>query len=146
MQKLINNDELIKLLYYTDKDPLSHEALTSEQKQEFVFNKLIRVIPKLMPQETSNSTVVIMLHDGKELENSEFRTIVFTIEVFVPITQWLIKDADLRPFAIMGEIMNSLCGATINGLGHIDGGDFAYNYGTDEITCYKMLFYVTAYA
>jgi hypothetical protein len=32
IKRLIANDNLVKLLYYTDADPLSHENLTAEQK------------------------------------------------------------------------------------------------------------------
>ena len=35
----------------------------------------------------------------------------------------MIKDSNLRPFAIMGEIEESLNNKTINGLGKITGGD-----------------------
>ena len=57
-------------------------------------------------------------------ENGEFRDFEIDIEVFVPLTQWFIKDSNLRPFAIMGEIHKSLNNKTINGLGKMKGGDF----------------------
>ena len=41
MRRLMANQDLLKLLYYTDKDPLSHEDLTKEQIQKEVFEKLI---------------------------------------------------------------------------------------------------------
>jgi hypothetical protein len=42
------------------------------------------------------------------LGNSEFRQIEIVVETFVPLTQWFIKDSNLRPFAILGEIEQSL--------------------------------------
>ena len=39
INRLMANQNLLKLLYYTDKDPLSHEDLTPEQIKEEVFGK-----------------------------------------------------------------------------------------------------------
>jgi hypothetical protein len=40
----------------------------------------------------------------------------------------------------MGEILKSLNNKNVNGLGKIQGGDFALNFLTDEISCYEMNF------
>jgi len=37
-------------------------------------------------------------------ENNEYRRLIIKIDVYTPLTQWIIKDSNLRPFAIMGEI------------------------------------------
>ena len=42
--RLLKNNDLLKLLYYTDKDPLGQNDLTENQIKEEVFNKLIKVI------------------------------------------------------------------------------------------------------
>ena len=55
MTRLMANDNLVKLLYYTDKDPLSQPALTSEEKKTEVFNKLIKIIPRIGPKEDAKS-------------------------------------------------------------------------------------------
>ena len=47
VSRLIANDELVNLLYYTDKDPLSHAVLTSEQITEAIFEKLIKIIRRV---------------------------------------------------------------------------------------------------
>ena len=79
------------------------------------------------------------------MENSEFRNFTLNIEVFTPLTQWIIKNESLRPFCIMGEIQNSLLNKTINGLGKIVGGDFSLNFLTEEISCYEMEFSIIDY-
>ena len=45
--RLMANDNLVKYLYYTDKDPLSHINLTEEQKRKEVFEKLIKIEDKI---------------------------------------------------------------------------------------------------
>ena len=135
--RLLANDNLVKLLYYADLDPLDKTALTAEQKQK-IFNDLICVIPKVGTRTDSKSVIAVYIPRAAGLSgNSEYKTVTIAVDVFVPMTQWIIKDSNLRPFAIMGEIQNSLNGKTINGLGKIKGGDFELVLLTDEMSGYR---------
>lgn len=146
MKRLLANQKLLKLLYYTDKDPLSQPDLTNEQIQNEVFETLVKITPRVGPKETSHSIVTMRITRGRENdENSEFKDVSINIEVFVPLTQWIIKDVQLRPFAILGEIQESLNGKTINGLGKLQGGNFDLNFLTEEISAYEQYFYLTSY-
>ena len=150
LQKIVTrleaNQNLLKLLYYTDKDPLSGRDLTNKQIQEEVFEKLIKVVPRVGPKETASSLISLRIVRGPaDTTNNQFRNITLGIEVFVPLTQWFIKSENLRPFSIMGEIQKSLLGKTINGLGKVEGGDFALNFLTEEISCYEMEFRFVEY-
>ena len=146
VKRLFANQDLLKLLYYTDKDPLSGADLTKEQIQNEVFEKLIKIVPRVGPHETAHSVVAVRVARGRGLEaNSEFKNIVIGVEIFVPLTQWIIKDTNLRPFAIMGEIQKSLDGKKIEGLGKMVGGDFALNFLTEEIGAYEQTFVITSY-
>ena len=146
IKRLFANQDLLKLLYYTDKDPLAGEDLTSEQIQNEVFEKLIKIVPRVGPKETAHSIVAVRVARGQGLaQNNEFRNVTIGVEVFVPLTQWIIKDSNLRPFAIMGEIQKSLNGKKIEGLGKMVGGDFALNFLTEEIGAYEQTFIITAY-
>ena len=143
---LMNNDKLVNLLYYEDKNPYAGQPLDAEDKKTKIYEKLIKVVPRVGPTETAKSIIVVRVVDGSGIYgNSEFRNVKIEIESFVPLTQWIIKDDNLRPFAIMGEIQKSLIGKKINGLGKIDGGDFDLNFLTDEISCYLQTFYITTY-
>ena len=144
--RLMSNNNLVNLLYQTDKDPLSHTNLTNSEKKELIFDKLIKITPRIGPKETATSIIVIRVVKGKEnIENSEFRDILIEIETFVPLTQWIIKNSNLRPFAIMGEIQESLNGKEINGLGKMVGGDFELNFLSEEISCYVQQFKIITY-
>lgn len=146
VKALCANQKLLKYLYYSDKDPLNHPDLDQIVIQKEIMNKLIRIIPKVGPKETAQSVLVIRVANGRKLsENKEFKLISLVVEIFVPLTQWVIKSDNLRPFLILGEIQKSLDGKTINGLGKLEGGDFDLNFITDEIASYEMLFNVTAY-
>ena len=146
VKRLLANQDLLKLLYYTDKDPLNHEDLTEEQIKNEVFEKLIKITPRVGPKETANSIIAIRIARGRGLaQNNEFKNVVIGIEVFVPMTQWIIKDTNLRPFAIMGEIQKSLNNKKIEGLGKLTGGDFDLNFLTEEISAYEQIFSLTSY-
>lgn len=146
IRRLLANQNLLKLLYYTDKDPLSHEDLTPEQIQNEVFEKLVKIVPRVGPKETAHSIIVLRIARGRtDMNNSEFKHITVSVEVFVPLTQWIIKDTNLRPFAIMGEIQKSLNGKKIDGLGKMSGGDFDLDFLTEEISAYLMTFSLTTY-
>lgn len=146
VSRLMANQNLVKLLYYTDKDPLSHPDLTDEQLKEEVFEKLIKIVPRVGPKETAHSIISVRFTRGRQnIANNEFKDVIVSIEVFVPLTQWIIKNSNLRPFAIMGEIQKSLDGKTIDGLGKMTGGDFDLNFLTEEISDYEQIFRLTSY-
>ena len=146
VKRLLANQNLLKLLYYTDKDPLSHDDLTQEQIQDEIFEKLVKIVPRVGPKETAHSIVAIRIARARGLASSnEFKNVNISIEVFVPMTQWIIKDTNLRPFAIMGEVQKSLNGKKIEGLGKLTGGDFSLNFLTEEISAYEQTFVLTSY-
>ena len=146
IKRLLANQNLLKLLYYTDKDPLSHEDLTEEQIQNEVFGKLVKIVPRVGPKETAHSIVALRIARARGLaSNSEFKNVMISVEVFVPMTQWIIKDTNLRPFAIMGEVQESLNNKKIEGLGKLTGGDFSLNFLTEEISAYEQTFILTSY-
>ena len=146
MTRLLSNQDLLKLLYYTDKDPYAGADLTQAQIKSEIYEKLVKIVPRVGPKETANSLIAMRVVRGiTNKQNDEFRDVTIQIEVFVPMTQWFIKDSNLRPFAIMGEIQKSLNNKVINGLGKLIGGDFELNFLTDEMSCYEMTFKLTEY-
>lgn len=148
VSRLMANDNLCRLLYYTDRNPFSseHEDLTPEQKRELIYEKLIKVVPRVGPKETDKSVVVVRVARGlKNSMNDQFRDLAIYIETFVPLTQWLINDENLRPFLILGEIQKSLDGKRMDQIGKMQGGDFELQVLTEEISCYEQEFVITTY-
>ena len=146
VKRLMANDDLVNLLYYTDKDPLNQPHLTEEEKTKQVFEKLIKIIPKVEEREDEKSVIAIRVISGIKLSsNTEFQTVKISIEIFVPMSAWIIKDTNLRPFAILGEIEKSLKGKIVNGLGKLEGGDFELSFLTKEMGVYQQEFWITAY-
>lgn len=146
VSRLLANDDLVKLLYYEDKDPLGGDKLTQEQKEKEIYQKLIKIVPRLVEDETNKSEVIIYIARGKKISgNNEFINLQINIDVAVPLEQWVIKDTNLRPFAILGRIQESLEGKTVNGLGKIQGGDFELVRLTDKTSIYSQVYNITEY-
>lgn len=145
INRLLENDKLVNLLYYEDKDPLNQTPLTQEQKIKDVYQKRIKVVPIINPQYDAKSSISVMAVRSTELENNNFIGLNINVEIFVPITQWAIKDENLRPYAIMGAIQESLNDKVINGIGRLKGGDFDYNFTSDEMTSFIQYFRIVAY-
>ena len=146
VKRLIANDDLVKLLHYEDADPLGRPALTPEVKEKEIFEKLIKTVPRVGTKDTAKSIVVVYVQRAAKIPgNKEFRNVRILVDVIVPLTQWYIKDTNLRPFAILGQIQSSLDDKTINGLGKISGGDFELNFVTDDVICYQQVFEITEY-
>ena len=137
VKRLIANDDLTKLLYYENENPLGQPTLNAEAKEKEIFEKLIKTVPRVGTKDTAKSVVVVYVQRAAKIPgNKEFRNVRILVDVIVPLTQWYIKDTNLRPFAILGQIQSSLDDKTINGLGKISGGDFELNFVTDDVICY----------
>ena len=146
VKRLLANDELVKLLYYEQDDPMSQPALSIEVKEKEVFEKLIKTVPRVGTKDTAKSVIVVYVQRaGKLSGNKEFRNVKILVDVIVPLTQWYIRDTNFRPFAILGQVQSSLDDKTVNGLGKISGGDFELNFVTDDVICYQQIYEITEY-
>lgn len=148
MKRLLANQNLLRYLYYTDKDPLSadHEDVTAEMAYAHGDDGIVRIVPVIGTKENAQSIITLRVLKGiPSGENSEFLDIIFTVEVFVPNEQWFVKGDNLRPYCIMGEVQKSLEGKRINGLGEITGSGFSVNFFTEEISGFIMNYRITQY-
>ena len=146
VKRLLANDDLVKLLYYEQDDPMVQPALSTEMKEQEVFEKLIKTVPRVGTKDTAKSVIVVYVQKaGKLSGNKEFRNVRILVDVIVPLTQWYIRDTNFRPFAILGQVQSSLDDKTVNGLGKIQGGDFELNFVTDDVICYQQVYEITEY-
>ena len=143
IKRLLANQNLCKLLYYTDKDPLNGENIPDTT---ILYGKQITINPQYNPAEKDYSVVIPMIQHGRRGKNDEFTDILIRIYIYVPQTQWIIKSDNLRPYLILGELQNSLEDKNINGLGTINCSDFVLNMVSEQMTSYYIDFNITQFA
>lgn len=69
----MSNNNLIKLLYNENIDPLSVE-IPPEVKNNKIFNDLIRVVPKVGTKDNAKSILAVYIPSGQNLsENNEYK-------------------------------------------------------------------------
>lgn len=147
-KKLIQNQDLCKLLVHTDLDPLNKETHPNEINGLKLLHSNIRVIPLVTPEDQNTESKIVLLFDEGEVSNSnsDNENLSFIINVYCPFKEWLIAGDTLRPFAIMSEIRKSLQDKRLNGLGEIRYLGFNANVFTEEMGSYLMRFKINAFS
>lgn len=144
MNALCENENLKKYLVHNDKEPLKGPSVPTRD----VFNKRVTVVPQVSENERAISTVAVYVAAFyPNEENEEAFDISLMVEVFVPLTQWMVKDErqNLRPFLIMQEIYKSFNNLDVDGIGRVHRGRVQLNFLTKEISSYRMNFSFTMY-
>lgn len=119
VDKILSNDRLCKLLYYTDRNPLDKPKLTDDQKLE-MFGKNIRIVPKLYVDNPVLNYVIISFDNFLESSNPEFRDNIIEIDIICHFDQWQMKDFDLRPYRIAAEFDSMLDNQKLTGIGLLE--------------------------
>lgn len=147
-KKLMQNQDLCKLLVNTDLDPLNKETHPNDVSGLSLLHKNIRVIPLITSEEQSTQSKIVLLFDEGEVgsSNSDNENLSFIINVYCPFKEWLITGDTLRPFAIMSEIRKSLQDKRLNGLGEIKYLGFDLSGITEEMGAYAMRFKINAFS
>ena len=147
-KKLLQNENLLMLLENTDLDPLNKDQHPKSPNPAEIFNKLIRVVPLITPDEQNTKSKIILLFTGGNVggDNYDNENLSLDIYVYCPFEEWRIAGNTLRPFAIMSEIRKSIQDKRINGLGEIVYRGFNVSTLTEEMGSYMMRFAINAFS
>ena len=104
-EKIMNDDDICKLLYYTDKNPLSHENLTEDEKLD-LLHKNILLVPKVPENDDIKGSYILILYDGFNinLANPQFKDADLLFIIVCPPENWILNEDTLRPFMLMSKI------------------------------------------
>lgn len=119
VDKILSNDRLCNLLYYTSRDALQQKKLTDEQKIA-MFGQQIRLVPKLYVDTPVLNYMIISFDNFVESENPEFRDNIIEFDIVCHFDQWQLKDFDLRPYRIAAEIDTMLNKQRLTGIGLLE--------------------------
>ena len=104
VNRILENERLCKMLYYSSADALKRRELTEEEKLS-MFGKNIKIVPKL----TVDNEVLQYLCIGfsnfiTNPTNPEFRDHTIEFDIVCHFDQWTLGDFALRPYKIAAEL------------------------------------------
>ena len=139
--KILENQRLCKLLYYTDRDCLNKPDLTTEQKMSMI-NRQIKIVPKIDIESDSlcPNYLVITFNNFLPNSNPEFRDFKVKFDILCNTDHWLLGNFNLRPYKIAGEIDSMINNVKLTGIGTLQfsGAD---DFLMDERLCGLTLVY-----
>ena len=118
VDKMFKNERLKRLLHYTTKDALDRKNLTEDETLE-LFGKNIKIVPKLVVDNTVLNYVIISFDNFTPSGNPEFRDNIIEFDIICHFDQWNLKDFSLRPYKIAGEIDAMFNGKHLTGIGEL---------------------------
>ena len=147
-KKLLDNQDLCKLLVNTDLDPLNPNTHPNNIDGISLLHKNIRVVPLVTAEDQTTESKIVLLFDEGEVNrsNSDNENLSLLINIYCPFKEWSITGDTLRPFAIMSEIRKSIQDKRINGLGEIVYRGFNVSTLTEEMGSYMMRFAINAFS
>lgn len=119
-EKLLKNERLKRLLYYTTKDAIKKPNITPEQSIE-LFGKNIKRVPKLYVDGSVLNYILIQFDNFITNDtNPEFRDNTIEFDIICHLDQWELLDYELRPYRIAAEIDSMLDKKRLTGIGKIE--------------------------
>ena len=116
-KKLMQNQRLMKLLYYTQPDALQGPDLTDEEIYGMI-GKHIKIVPKLDIQKECPIFVVIVFNDFLPNDNNpEFRDCTLSFDILCHPDHWNLGNFELRPYKIAGLIDAAINKQKLTGIG-----------------------------
>lgn len=117
IKRMLKNDRLQKLLYYTTSRPLDQKALTEDQQIELINNN-IKIIPKLYIDGSVLNYIIIDFDNFiPNRTNPEFRDNIISFTIVCHFDQWNLGDFDLRPYRIAAELDTLFNNTHLTGIG-----------------------------
>lgn len=119
ISKMLKNERLKRLLYYTTPDALDKPNIGEDASIE-LFGKNIKIVPKLYIDEKVLNYVFIMFDDFTPSGNPEFMDNAIGFNILCHYSQWSLKDFSLRPYKIAAEIDSMLKNQKLTGIGTLE--------------------------
>lgn len=130
VKKILNNQRLCKMLYYTQKDCLQADDLTPTQTLSLIDNQ-IKIVPKLDIDPECPIYIIITFNNfSPNMTNPEFRDCLINFDILCHPDHWNLGNFQLRPHKIAGELDAMFNGHKLTGIGEIqfiDGHNLILN-------------------
>lgn len=119
ISKILGNQKVLKLLYYTTPDCLKNEEdITTAQIKELFSNEQISNVPRLkIDPKFKNYLRISCDNFTPNSTNTYYYDHIIEIRIICHFDDWNLGDFELRPYRIAGEIDSMLNGARLTGIG-----------------------------
>ena len=115
--KILKNERLKRLLYYTTNDALDRDPIGEDASLE-LFGKNIKIVPKLYIDKEVLNYIIITFDDfTSNATNPEYRDNVINFIVICHYDQWNLKGFSLRPYKISAELDSMFNNKHLTGIG-----------------------------
>lgn len=115
--KVLENQRLCKLLYYTDRDCLNKPDLTTEQRMSMINDKIL-IIPKInITKECPCKLIITLDNFTRNVSNPEFKNNTLDFVALCHPDHWNLGNFSLRPYKIIGEIDSMFNNQKLTGIG-----------------------------
>lgn len=117
--RILKNKRLQKLLYYTVPNALDLKDLNEDQQLE-LLQKNIKIVPKLYIDGSVLNYIIISFDNFMpNSSNPEFRDNLISFDIICHFDQWQMKDFNLRPYRIAGELDSIFNDTHLTGIGKL---------------------------
>lgn len=136
MLALMEDQDLMKLLYYTSSNPLSESTIDPYE----LVNSNILIVPRIPAIEIVKNFLIIRFDNFALSNNIYFKSNSIIIDVVCHNNQWIIEGDTLRPFLIMEKIDTIINQSKFNGIGKIGFVHADIVAYTEEYIGYSMVY------
>lgn len=119
ISKMLKNERLKRLLFYTTKDALDRKNLTEDESLALI-GKNIKIVPKLYVDSSVLTYIIVNFDKFFQSENPEFRNNIIEFDILCHLDQWQLQDFALRPYKIAAEIDSMFNGSRLTGIGQLE--------------------------
>ena len=120
LSRMMSNERLKRLLYYTTPDALERENITEEQSYNLINKNIVFVPKNKVNPEVKNFILISFDNFVPNLTNPQFRNNIVGFDILCHYDQWKLKDFQLRPYKIAAELDSILADTHLTGIGRFE--------------------------
>lgn len=118
--KMLKDNNLLKLLYYTTEDAMERPNITKEEVQSIVDNNIL-IVPRIPIDKTVFNYVIINFDNFYPNDtNPYYRDNSISFDILCHYSVWNLGDFRLRPYKIAGEIDGMFNNQHLTGIGLLE--------------------------
>lgn len=139
---IINNQNLLKYMYYLDNDPLSHANISQSVINNNIKDHILLTLFDI--NILTDEKVQLFLNPYKgNLRDRPSSDLLYRLDIVVPTDKWRLKGlGQLRAYRIADEFSQMVDGQAIAGVGNVVIFDFDAFKLSDKFSCLSLKFEV----